>query len=55
MKTVLGIDLAKKKFDIALLNNSKFKSKVFENNPAGFSALLAWLARHNGCQLTSRA
>jgi transposase len=46
MKTVLGIDLAKKKFDVALLNNGKCKSKVFENNPTGFSVLLAWLAKN---------
>jgi transposase len=46
MKTVLGIDQAKKKFDVALLRNGKYKSKVFENNPAGFAALLAWLAQH---------
>lgn len=44
MKTVLGIDMAKNKFDVALLNNGKFKSKVFENNPSGFSSLIAWLA-----------
>lgn len=50
MKTVLGIDLAKKKFDVALLNNGKCRSKVFENNPAGFSALLAWLAK-NGVEI----
>jgi transposase len=47
MKTVLGIDLAKKKFDVALLNNDKCKSKVFENNPAGFSSLLTWLAKND--------
>jgi transposase len=46
MKTVLGIDLAKKKFDVALLNNGKCRSKVFENNPAGFSALFTWLAKN---------
>lgn len=44
MKTVLGIDMAKNKFDVALLNNGKFKSKAFENNPSGFSLLIAWLA-----------
>jgi transposase len=47
MKTVLGIDLAKKKFDVALLNNGKCRSKIFENNPAGFSLLLAWLAKND--------
>lgn len=47
MKAVLGIDQAKKKFDAALLRNGKYKTKVFENNPAGFSALLAWLAQND--------
>jgi transposase len=46
MKTVIGIDLAKKKFDVALLNNGRCRSKVFENNPAGFSALLSWLVKN---------
>ena len=45
MKTVLGIDQAKKKFDVALLRNGKYRSKAFENNPAGFSELLATPAR----------
>jgi len=49
MKTVLGIDMAKNKFDVALLKNGKFKSKVFENNPSGFSLLIAWLAT-NGAE-----
>jgi len=47
MKTVLGIDQAKKKFDVALLINGKYKSKVFENNSAGFSVLLTWLAKND--------
>ena len=47
MKTVLGIDQAKKKFDVALLLNGKYKSKVFENNPAGFSSLLTWLTKND--------
>jgi transposase len=47
MKTVLGIDLAKKKFDVALLNNGKCRSKVFVNNPAGFSSLLTWLEKND--------
>jgi transposase len=42
----LGIDIAKKKFDAALLRDGKFKTKVFENTPAGFSALSDWLQQH---------
>jgi transposase len=47
MKTVLGIDQAKKKFDVALLRNGKYRSKAFENNPAGFSELLTWLSKND--------
>jgi len=42
----LGIDIAKHKFDIALIINDKFKSKVFDNTPTGFGALLDWLNSH---------
>lgn len=43
---ILGIDIAKHKFDIALIINGKLKSKVFDNNPTGFSALIDWLKAH---------
>lgn len=46
METVLanlGIDIAKNKFDVALLKNDKYKSKSFDNQPTGFVALLAWM------------
>lgn len=42
----LGIDIAKLKFDVALLTQGKFKTKVFANDPAGISACLKWLATH---------
>jgi transposase len=43
----LGIDVAKAKLDCALrLPEGKFKSKVVENNPKGFQALIEWLAKH---------
>ena len=42
----LGIDIAKLKFDVALLNQGKFKTKVFANDPAGISACLNWLATY---------
>ena len=47
MSTTLGIDIAKKKFDVALLRNGKFKTKVFENSLAGFAALKDWLHHHD--------
>ena len=43
---VLGIDVAKLKFDVALLvAEGKFRSKAFEYTSSGFEALLAWLRR----------
>ena len=49
MSMILGIDIAKKKFDAALLKeDGKFKNKVFENTPAGFAALNDWLKQHGG-------
>lgn len=41
----LGIDIAKRKFDVALLVGGKLKHKVCPNNHEGFVALSAWLAR----------
>jgi len=43
---IVGLDMAKAKFDVALRLRGKFKTKVFDNNPAGFAALLAWLAKY---------
>lgn len=42
---VVGIDVSKKKLDVALLINGKTKSKVVENCAAGFKALLEWLSK----------
>ncbi|MBS0351049.1 MAG: IS110 family transposase, partial [Proteobacteria bacterium] len=39
----LGIDIAKHKFDVALLVGDTFKMNAFENNSKGFEQLLAWL------------
>ena len=44
---ILGIDIAKHKFDVALIINSKFKNKVFDNNQTGFIALTDWLHSHH--------
>lgn len=41
----VGIDVAKRKLDIALLYKGKVKSKVVENSPAGYALLLQWLAQ----------
>ena len=43
---ILGIDIAKHKFDVALILKGKFKNKVFDNTPSGFIALNDWLKQH---------
>lgn len=40
----LGIDVAKAKFDVALLHDNQFKSGTFDNNTVGFEALCKWLS-----------
>lgn len=40
---VLGIDIAKRKFDVALLRQGKLKFKGFANDHKGFAALQDWL------------
>lgn len=41
----LGIDVSKKKLDLALLVSGKMKHKVCENTPAGYLTMLEWLKR----------
>jgi transposase len=44
----LGIDIAKAKFDVALLRpDQKIRSKAFANSSAGHAELLTWLARQH--------
>jgi transposase len=43
----LGIDISKKKFDVALLNNGKLKNKKFTNNVQGFEDLWQWLNKYD--------
>lgn len=42
-KTVLGIDVAKKKLDVALMFNGKTLVRKFDNSPKGFALLQGWL------------
>jgi len=45
-KPTLGIDIAKLKFNVCLINDSgKLKHKVFANNSTGFAQLREWLAK----------
>ena len=45
----IGIDVAKKKFDVAYLKDKErqlVKTKVLENKPSGFSQLLDWMKKN---------
>jgi transposase len=42
---VLGIDISKSTFDVALLLEDKVKTKKFDNKIKGFSELLEWLKK----------
>lgn len=47
MLVTLGIDIAKKKFDVAIYIGGKYKSKSFANTQIGFEELVAWLRKNN--------
>jgi transposase len=42
----LGIDVAKAKFDAALLGEGKLAQRTFSMDPAGFAALESWIGEH---------
>lgn len=42
-RAILGIDISKATFDVALLHNNKTKTKKFNNNLRGFDKLKEWL------------
>ncbi|MGB5157219.1 IS110 family transposase [Desulfobacterium sp. N47] len=43
--SVLGIDIAKQKFDVALLVDGKTKHKTCKNSAEGFDVLRIWLEK----------
>ena len=43
---ILGIDISKKTFDVALLLSERIRQAAFSNTEAGFADLLRWLAKH---------
>ena len=45
LSVVLGIDIAKQKFDVALLVDGKTKHKTCKNSVEGFETLTLWLER----------
>jgi len=48
MQAYLGIDVAKRKFDVVLLAGDRQRHKVLDNDESGFAALLAWLGDQAG-------
>jgi hypothetical protein len=49
LEAVVGADIAKKKFDVALFMNGKFKHKTCVNTRQGFEELSQWLTRQGIC------
>ena len=43
---VLGIDISKRTFDVALVTSGKTRTRAFDNNEQGFEALSGWLVKH---------
>lgn len=43
---VLGIDISKKTFDVALVIGDKTRTKAFENDEQGFETLTTWLNKY---------
>ena len=41
-KITIGVDIAKKKFDVASLINEKYKHKIFTNDELGYITFVAW-------------
>lgn len=47
MPSSIGIDVSKKKFDVALITaQGKYRCKVFDNDGGGFKAFLDWIKVH---------
>jgi len=48
MASSLGIDISKRKFDVALLRDGKLKHKSFSNDRKGYDSLVEWIRHHDG-------
>lgn len=42
---ILGIDISKRRFDVALIQVERVRQTAFPNTEAGFKELFAWLAK----------
>lgn len=55
-RTPVGVDIAKNKFDVAvLLANQKYKTKIFTNTTAGCRDFVNWLSRFDDCHICMEA
>jgi len=50
-RAILGIDIAKEKFDVALTVNEQLSEGRFDNNEQGFDKLLRWLKKQRAGQV----
>lgn len=48
---ILGIDVSKRKFDVALLRDDQYLMATFDNAPAGYVKLRKWLKKRQVSQL----
>ncbi|WP_290608289.1 IS110 family transposase [Arsenophonus sp. ENCA] len=56
IKTSVGIEVAKLKFDVAVwVERKKYKTKVFPNTSSGFAQLLKWLSVYGDCHICLEA
>lgn len=46
MQAILGVDIAKAKFDVCLKVSGKEKHKVFQNTQTGFESCFSWAEKH---------
>lgn len=46
-QVVVGVDVSKKKVDLALLREAKCKHKVFANTKQGHESVVTWLRKHD--------
>ena len=44
-ESILGVDISKQKFEVALLVEGKIKNKSFPNTTEGFETLALWLKK----------
>lgn len=46
-RITIGVDIAKSKFDAAILREGRYRDRRFDNTPSGFQEFLGWLKRQD--------